>query len=560
MEKNLSGAALLVQSLLKEGVEYVFAYPGGPVLPILKVLSDSSIETVLVRHEQGAVHMADGYGRSSKKPGVVLVTSGPGATNTVTGIVTAMMDSVPLVVLTGQQIMPFLGKDAFQETDIFGITAPIVKHSYLITKTQDIPRIIQEAFYIAQSGRPGPVLIDLPKDVVLRSCALNAIRRKMDIPAYNPLPKIDDTLISKLAVMLSESKRPVLIVGNGVQISGADQEVLHLAQLLQIPVISSMLALGVFPQSHPLSMGFMGMYGHAYANYAALESDFIVAIGCSFNDRLVMNSKQSFCPNATKVHIDIDPYEFNKVVDCDLTIAGDAKAVLQKLLVLIEKQDRKAWVSKAATLKQKFSLSYEDDQQVRMPYVIDILYKQTKGEAIMVTDVGMHQIWAAQYYALEYPGRWVSSCGAGTMGYGLPAAIGVQLASKEALVVAIVGDGGFQMMECELATLALNKLPIKIIVMDNAHLGMVLQLQELVHLEAPEAVNLTGNPDFVQLATSYGVKAYTIDKADMAVAIIKRALAYNEGPCLIHVKLDEKENVYPIIKPGGGLEEMIFHD
>ena len=557
-KKTLTGAELLIRCLEQKGVDIIFGYPGGAAIPIFDALVDSKIKLVLVRHEQGATHIADGYARATGKPGVVLVTSGPGATNTVTGIITANMDSVPMIVLCGQTITESLGKDAFQEADVFGITAPIVKHSYLVKDANDIPRIVEEAFHICNTGRPGPVLIDLPKDITGGPSTAPTENIEMDIPGYS-LPSAGNKKdIQKLASFLKNSKRPLLLIGHGAEISDASAEVKKLAETLNSPVVNTLMGKGTFPENHPLWLGMLGMHGTAYANKALARCDLIFSIGSRWDDRITPAKIDRFCPDAIKLHIDIDPAEINKIVVPDASVVGDAKWVLQDLLPLIEKLNTKDWIKEIEQYKRKFPLTYKKTGGLKAQHVIDELYKLTKGHAIVTTDVGQHQMWAAQFFKTHRPKTWISSGGAGTMGFGFPAAIGAQFGQPKETVIAIVGDGGFQMTAFELSTAAIHKLPLKIVVIDNKYLGMVRQWQQLFYDDRLSGVDLEGNPDFVKLAEAYGVKGFRIKRAADVRKVLAKALAYSDGPCLIHAEVIKEENVFPMIPAGGTAEEMII--
>ncbi|MDP6522426.1 MAG: biosynthetic-type acetolactate synthase large subunit, partial [SAR324 cluster bacterium] len=477
MKKRMNGAQIVVEALKRQGVEYIFGYPGGACMPIFDALVDAPKQKIiLVRHEQGATHMADGYAKATGKTGVVLVTSGPGATNTVTGILTAQMDSVPLVILTGQTITPNLGKDAFQEADVFGVTMPIVKHSYLVRDVKDLSRVVNEAFHLASTGRPGPVLVDLPKDVVSNEWDED-FTADLDLPGYQVQTRGSSDGIEYAAELLSKSKKPLLYVGAGTIISGAGRQVQKLAEKLQAPVTTTLLGKGAFSEMHPLSVGMLGMHGTAYANKAVINCDLIMAIGARWDDRIT-GKVSEFCPDATKIHIDIDPTEFGKIIQPDVSVNGDASEVLAELIPLVEKLDTSAWL-KNENWKIKYPLKFPKRGGLRAQHVLDELDRLTDSNAIISTDVGQHQMWAAQFCKSIRERQWLSSGGAGTMGYGFPAAIGAQLGKPDDLVVAVVGDGGFQMTMSELATAAIHKLPIKIIIINNSYLGMVRQWQEL---------------------------------------------------------------------------------
>ena len=555
----MNGAQIVVEALKRQGVEYIFGYPGGACMPIFDALVDAPEQKIiLVRHEQGATHMADGYAKATGKTGVVLVTSGPGATNTVTGILTAQMDSVPLVILTGQTITPNLGKDAFQEADVFGVTMPIVKHSYLVRDVKDLSRVVNEAFHLASTGRPGPVLVDLPKDVVSNEWDED-FTAGLDLPGYQVQTRGSSDGIEYAAELLSKSKQPLLYVGAGAVISGAGRQVQKLAEKLQAPVTTTLLGKGAISEMHPLSVGMLGMHGTAYANKAVINCDLIMAIGARWDDRIT-GKVSEFCPDATKIHIDIDPAEFGKIIQPDVSINGDAAEVLAELIPLMDKLDTSAWLKKIENWKIKYPLKFPKRGGLRAQHVLAELDRLTESNAIISTDVGQHQMWAAQFCKSIRERQWLSSGGAGTMGYGFPAAIGAQLGKPDDLVVAVVGDGGFQMTMSELATAAIHKLPIKIIIINNSYLGMVRQWQQLFFDNRESGVDMEGNPDFVKIGEAFGIKGFHLKRAGDVVKVLKKALDYNDGPCIVEAQVVKADNVFPMIPAGAAVSDMLIDE
>jgi acetolactate synthase-1/2/3 large subunit len=555
-QKHATGGEKIIQCLEREGVDYVFGLSGGAVIPIFDALVESKIQLVLVRHEQGATHMADGYARSSGRPGVALVTSGPGATNTVTGLLTALMDSAPIVVICGQTNSQMLGKDAFQEADVTGITYPVVKHSYLVKEAETIPRIVREAFYLAQTGRPGPVLIDVPKDVAQGPCAA-PFTDELDLPGYSVPTRGDADAIAEAARLLSEAKRPLLYVGHGAVISDAGKAIATLMEKLRAPVTNTLLGKGAVDETHPLHLGMLGMHGTAYANKAMAACDLIMSIGARWDDRIT-GRLSDFCKGAVKIHVDIDEAEFGKIVRPDVAIHGDARLVIEDLIPQIEMAATADWLRECARWRRQYPLKYRKQGGLRAQHVIDRLDALTQGEAILTTDVGQHQMWAAQFCRARNARRWISSGGAGTMGFGFPAAIGAQFANPGQKVWAIVGDGGFQMTQAELATARNHKLPVKILIINNNYLGMVRQWQELFFENRLSGVDLEGNPDFVKLAQAYAIKGLRIRRPADVDRILKQAHEYDDGPCLVVAEVVKEDNVFPMIPAGGSANEMII--
>lgn len=556
-----TGSQIIVECLKKEGVDTLFNYPGGAVLPLFDELLNAPFRKILVRHEQAAVHAADGYARATGKVGVVLVTSGPGATNTVTGIVTAYMDSIPIVILTGQIPTYLIGNDAFQEADIVGITRPCTKHNYLVKEIKDLARILKEAFYIARSGRPGPVLVDLPKDILVNTTEFK-YPEKVHIRGYRPTLEGHPGQIQRAIHLILKSKRPVLYVGGGIISANASRELSQLAEKLGIPVTMTLMGLGGFPGNHPLSLGMLGMHGTYQANMAVMESDLLIAVGARFDDR-VTGKIESFAPQAKIIHIDIDPTSISKNVRVDLPIVGDCKRILSKILSLLEKEEVRSfkeglqkWHRQIESWKAIYPMNYHQDQLIKPQFVIEKLDELTSGEAIITTEVGQHQMWAAQFYKFLKPRTFLTSGGLGTMGYGLPAAIGAQVAFPHQLVLNISGDGSFQMNSQELATAVQYRLPIKVVILNNGYLGMVRQWQEFFYEKRYASSSLEGiSPDFVKLAEAYGAVGMRANRPDEVVPTLKKALAIPE-PVVIDMTVDPEENVYPMVPAGEPLNQM----
>lgn len=554
-----TGADVLIESLVNEGVDTIFGYPGGAVLPIYDAIyrARGQIKHLLFRHEQGSIHAAEGYARVTGKPGVVLATSGPGATNLITGIADAMMDSLPLIVFTGQVATNVIGTDAFQEADIIGITTPITKHNYQVREISDLPRVIKEAFHIASTGRPGPVVIDMPKDISANPVYDTELNTDFHLPGYQPTTRPNPLQINKLADALSKARKPVILAGAGILHGKATAELRSLAEKHRIPVATTLLGLGSFPGTHGLALGMAGMHGTYAANMALYECDLLLNIGARFDDRLTGNLKH-FAPKAKVAHIDIDPAEIGKNVPTSIPIVADSREALNELLKLeFEMENHTEWLSKLEENKSTYPLWYNEyNEKLSAQQVIRAVYEASGGEAIVTTDVGQHQMWAAQYYTLDNPDKWVTSGGLGTMGFGFPAAIGAQLAAPDKKVIAFVGDGGFQMTLQELGVLQELKLPVKVIIVNNGALGMVRQWQEEFYEERYSESLLPVQPDFVKLAESYSIKGAKIQTEEELMRILPEALAY-DGPVVLDCRVVLEGNVYPMIAPGKGLHEMI---
>jgi acetolactate synthase I/II/III large subunit len=556
---TMTGASILWECLEREGVKHVFGYPGGAILPAYDALKHSKIHHVLVRHEQGATHMADGYARASGQVGVAVATSGPGATNMVTGIATAMLDSSPIVCITGQVGSKLIGSDAFQETDITGVTLPITKHNYLVTHASGVARTIREAFYVARSGRPGPVLVDITKDAQQGACEFDWEAAKPQLPGYRPDLSPAPKEYEQALELIHNSKRPVILAGHGIIISGAMREVRDFAERAGIPVALTLLGLGAFPASHPLNLGMMGMHGEAWVNHMIQEADLLLAFGMRFDDRVTGNLK-NYAPNAKKIHIEIDPAEINKNVKVDVPLVGDLREVLLELMPKVESIDRSEWLDTIDKLKGDSAVrdiqNLPDSGHLYAAHVINDLWRQTRdGNTIVVTDVGQHQMWEAQYYKHEHPRSLVTSGGLGTMGFALPAAIGAKVACPEAEVWVVVGDGGFQMTMCELATLVQENLKIHIAIINNGYLGMVRQWQEFFYDRNYAATPLL-NPDFARLAEAYGIRSATVSERSQVVPAVQSARQH-DGPMLINFKVEQEDTVYPMVAAGAALHDMI---
>ena len=563
---KISGAEILIESLKREGVKHIFGYPGGVVLNIFDFLYDNKdLQLILTRHEQGAVHAADGYARSTGKPGVVLVTSGPGATNTVTGIATASMDSIPLVVFSGQVPTLLIGNDAFQEADIVGISRPCTKYNYLAKDVKDLSLIVREAFHIAMTGRPGPVLIDLPKDVTALKTEFTWPEIK--IRSYNPTYEGNRWMISQAADLIAKSKKAVIIAGGGVILSGGSKEVKELAEYTDLPVTMTLMGLGSFPGTHKLSLGMPGMHGTYYANKAIQESDLLIAIGMRFDDR-VTGKIDAFAPHAKIIHIDIDPTSIRKNVRVDIPIVGDVKSVLTVLNKVLKEEVkeqwgevRKAWMKQIDRWRKERPLTYTYSNEVIKPqFVVEKIYDLTKGDAIITTEVGQNQMWTAQFYKFDKPRTLLTSGGLGTMGYGFPAAIGAQLAHPNKLVIDIAGDGSIQMNIQELATAVINKLPVKVAIINNRYLGMVRQWQELFFKERYSHTKLDESvPDFVKIAEAYGAVGLRATKPSEVEPVLKEAFKTKRTVFMDFV-VDWKEKVYPMVPPGAPIDQMLFEE
>jgi acetolactate synthase-1/2/3 large subunit len=553
---KLTGAQMVCESLIKEGVDVVFGIPGGAILPLYQTMPEyPQIRHILTRHEQGAAHAADGYYRATGRVGVVMATSGPGATNLTTGLATAFMDSSAFVAITGQVSRASIGKDAFQETDTTGVTLTITKHNYLVMSAKEIPEAIHQAFYIAASGRPGPVLIDIPKDV-LTEVADFEYPEKINLLGYSPTVEGHPSQIKKAAKLIHDAKRPVIMAGHGVRLSGAYAELKELAEKAQIPVVTTLLGISCFPETHVLSVGMPGMHGVAYASIAIDRSDLLISLGARFDDR-VTGRISDFAPRAKIIHIDIDPAVIGQNIKTDVPIVGDLKRVLCELNRIIESENRSEWLDEIEQLRREHpSLKIRQSKKLLQQEVIRQLSQETKGNAIIVTGVGQHQMWAAQHYMFTELNSFITSGGLGTMGFEVPAAMGAQVGRPDKIVWSIAGDGGFQMTMSELATLAENKIPVKFALMNNHFLGMVRQWQHLFYKDTFYATEYSGNPDFVKLAEAFGILGIRVTDKTQVSSAIHEAMSH-DGPVLIDFIVDEEENVYPFIPPGESVNELI---
>jgi acetolactate synthase-1/2/3 large subunit len=554
-KQKMPGARAVIESLYCEGVEVLFGYPGGQVLPLYDELYDANIRHILVRHEQAAAHAADGFARATGKVGVCLATSGPGATNLVTGIATAYMDSIPIVAITGQVPRSLIGNDAFQEANITGITLPITKHNYLVQDTNDIPRIFKEAFYIARTGRPGPVLIDIPKDTQVEAIDFE-YPEKIELRGYKPTYAGNEQQIKKAASLILKAEKPILYVGGGIIFSNATEELRALAEDIMAPVTTTLMGMGAFPSAHPLSVGMLGMHGTRYANYAVQESDLIIAVGVRFDDR-VTGKISAFAPNAKIIHIDIDPAEIGKNVRVDVPIVGDAKNVLKTLLKYVKQEQVKtdAWNKKIAAWKNEFPLTYKKDNLLRPQFVVEQI-SEICPDAIVVTEVGQNQMWAAQFFNFRNPRTFISSGGLGTMGYGFPAAMGAKVGKPESTVIDIAGDGSFQMNSQELATVVQNDIPVIVAILNNGFLGMVRQWQELFFNRRYSETCLECSVDFVKLAEAYGALGLRATKKNDVKDVIEEAVKSGR-PTIIDFVVEKEENVSPMVPAGAAINEIL---
>ncbi|MCU0652279.1 MAG: biosynthetic-type acetolactate synthase large subunit [Candidatus Omnitrophica bacterium] len=551
----MTGAQILLECLKREGVEVIFGYPGGQVLPLFDKLYDSDIKFILVRHEQGSAHAADGYARATGKAGVCIATSGPGATNLVTGIANAYMDSIPMIAITGQVKSHLIGNDAFQEADVTGITRPITKHNYLVKDVKDLARIVREAFYIATTGRPGPVVIDIPSDIQMQNTEF-IWPETVSIRSYQPTYFGHPGQVKKAAKLISNAKKPLLYIGGGIITSGASLVLRELAEKIQAPVTWTMMGIGAFPASHKLSLGMLGMHGTAYANHAITDSDLIIAVGARFDDR-VTGRIDAFAPKAKVIHIDIDPSSISKNIRVDIPIVGDAKNILGELLEQVKKlPDTAEWLKTVEGFKKKYPLKYsKEGSKIKPQYVIEQLDEATKGDAIITTEVGQNQMWATQWYKYNHPRTFISSGGLGTMGFGFPAAMGAKLGCPDKQVIDIAGDGSIQMNIQELATCVCNKINVKVFILNNGYLGMVRQWQELFYKRRYSHTCISG-PDFVKLAESFGAVGIRVTKKEDVRPAIEKALSI-DNTVFVDFHIEPEENVFPMVPAGEAINQMI---
>jgi len=551
-----SGARVFVDTLLEHGVDTIFGFPGGAVLPIYDELFHAPIRHILVRHEQGAAHAADGYARATGRIGVCLATSGPGATNLVTGLANAFMDSVPIIAFTGQVPTSMIGNDSFQEADIYGITIPITKYNYLVKDVNILKQVLNEAFYLAKADRPGPILIDLPKDVQAKETEWYE-GNFMDIPpAHTPNPEETSKHLEDALKAINGARKPVLYVGGGVIIAGAEEPLKGIAEKASIPVTTTLMGKGAFPESHELSLGMLGMHGTKYANYAITESDLIIGVGARFDDRVTGDVKK-FAPNARILHIDIDPAEISKIIKADIHIIGDAKAILTSLNNMVDTADRKEWIAQIREWKRSHPLSYEmSSTEIKPQYVVEQIYEATKGDAIITTEVGQNQMWAAQYYKMNRPRSFISSGGLGTMGFGFPASIGAKAGCPDKTVFDIAGDGSFQMTIQELATAVQNCINVKVAILNNGYLGMVRQWQEIFYGSRYSHTCIRESPDFVTIAKGYGAEGILVTRPEDVRPAIERAIEI-EKPVVLDFHVTPEENVFPMVPPGGSINQML---
>ena len=552
-----TGAEILWECLLREGVEVVFGYPGGANMPIYDAMLSYPVHHVLVRHEQGAAHMADGYARASGKIGVAMATSGPGATNLVTGIATAMMDSSPVVFITGQVAAHLIGGDAFQEVDVTGITLPITKHNYLVTRADEIAEVVVEGFYIARSGRPGPVLIDICKNAQLDKTEF-VYPEEVKLPGYQPVSHAPKDSLECAVKLIEKAQRPIILCGRGVLISGSEEALMQFSVKTQTPIASTLLGLGAFPASNPLSLGMMGMHGEVHTNLAIHNSDLILAFGMRFDDRVTGNLK-TYAPRAKKIQIEIDPTEVYKNVAVDVPLFGDLKTVLMDLVPMVDEYDHDEWLKEIHAWKTEADvrsiMNWPYDDKLHVPHIIRAIWEATAGDAIITTDVGQHQMWTAQYYAFDKPNRWITSGGAGTMGFGLPSAIGAWFANKDQEIWTVAGDGGFQMTQAELTTAVQEGANVKVAIMNNNFLGMVRQWQEFFFEKRYSSVNML-TPDFVKVAEAHGVPALCVTKHEEVDDAIEWARK-TQGPVVLEFRVEKEDAVYPMVPTGASLDQMI---